>query len=389
MVMEVLSKKLENAADLGKLKLHPKCSDPRLTHLLFADDLLVFSDGSRHSLTDITTTMEDFSQISGLEMNAGKSELFFGGYSEMHATVLSNLTGIKIGEFPTRYLGLPLNPSRITMATLQPFYERITSKLHSWTVKLLSFARKVGLITSVIYGMLNFWSSVFVLPKSFYEKVDSRCAAFLWKNKTDSAAGARVAWKDVCKPKKEGGLGIQLLEEFQMVFRLKQVWNFFSNAGSLWVAWLKKNVFRRCSFWLMEESYRLSGTVRSMMQLRDTLQDFLRCDIWNGLSGSFWFDFWTEFRPFIQYIGESGPQTMRVHIDDIIVGATRNGEWFMPAARSQQMETLQLALTAISPPYVSKGDDIYLWKKTNTTFGSSFSSKATWEFIRDRSPLVF
>lgn len=152
--------------------------------------------------------------MSGLEMNEAKSELFFEGYFEVEVSALSDLIGIKIGVFPTRYLGLPLNPARITMATLQPFLEKITGKLHCWTVKLLSFAGKLRLIASVIYGMVNFWSAVFVLPKAFYAKFDSICAAFLLKNKTSSAAGERIAWKDVCKPKAEGGLGIRLLEDF-------------------------------------------------------------------------------------------------------------------------------------------------------------------------------
>ena len=89
-------------------------------------------------------------------MNAQKSEIFFGGYSELEASVTADISGFKIGTFPTRYLGLPLNPSRISYATMQPFLERITLKLHSWTVKTLSFAGKMVLVASVIYGMVNF-----------------------------------------------------------------------------------------------------------------------------------------------------------------------------------------------------------------------------------------
>lgn len=78
LVMEVLSKKLENSVYQRKFRLHPKCSDPRLTHLLFTDDLLILTDGSRHSLTGILKVMSDFKEISGLEMNPSKSEAFFG-----------------------------------------------------------------------------------------------------------------------------------------------------------------------------------------------------------------------------------------------------------------------------------------------------------------------
>src|SRR5690606_13452651 len=107
---------------------------------------------------------------------------------DIAASVLSDLSGFKLGIFPTRYLGLPLKPGRrISLSTLQPLIDKITGKLNSWTVKHLSFAGKIRLIASVIYGLVNFWSAVFVLPKAFYAKIDAICAGFLWRNNTGSA----------------------------------------------------------------------------------------------------------------------------------------------------------------------------------------------------------
>lgn len=156
LVMEALSKLIEHTADLGEFRLHPNCVNPRVMHLLFADDLLVFSDGSRHSLTDIKEVLNRFKSFSGLDMNPAKLKIFFGGYSEIEVEVLSGLNGVKVGRLPTRYLGLSLNSKKISYASLQPFIERITNKLHSWTVKTLSFAGRIQLISSVIYGMVNF-----------------------------------------------------------------------------------------------------------------------------------------------------------------------------------------------------------------------------------------
>lgn len=88
------------------------------------------------------------------------------------------------------------------------------------------------------------------------------CAAFLWNNNTDSATGARVSWEEVCKPRSEGGLGIRNLQEFEVVFKLKQVWNLSTNSGSLWVAWLHSNIFVRKSFWEIGDSHRFSKTLQ-------------------------------------------------------------------------------------------------------------------------------
>lgn len=134
-----------------------------------------------------------------------------------------------------------------------------------------------------------------------------------------------MSWNDICRPKKEGGLGIRLLEEFEMVFRLKHVWNYFTNADSLWVAWLNKNVFHRKPFWIMEDSPRFYKAVRSMLQLKDILVDFLRCEIGNGHTATFWFDSWTEFGPLMNYIGANGPRQLRVRMSATVSDATLNG----------------------------------------------------------------
>lgn len=354
MVMEVLSLLLNRADQQGEFRLHPMCTSPRLTHLLFADDLLVFSDGSRFSVNGIKTVMASFKMWSSLHMNDAKSKIFFGGYTDIQASVLSNLSGFKRGSFPTRYLGLPLDPKRITMATLQPFLERITSKLHSWTVKCLSFAGKIKLIYSVIYGMVNFWSSVFVLPKRFYEKVDSLCSAFLWKNRTSSASGARVSWSDICRPKKEGGLGLRKLDEFELIFRLKRLWNFFSNSGSLWVAWLSHNRFVDKNFWLVRDSQRFSVTIRGMLQLKDLLPQFLRCAVGDGQRASFWYDFWTELGP-LHLLFSSGPRQLQIYDSGSVSDAVRNGEWFLPPVRSEKQSLFKLFYLLLQYHRLKKG----------------------------------
>ncbi|KAG2243811.1 hypothetical protein Bca52824_094351 [Brassica carinata] len=310
------------------------------------------------STAGIKETMNLFKNWSGLDINEKKSEIFYGGYSDIQKSVLSDLSGFQRGEFPTRYLGLPLSPKRISAATLQPLVDRITSKLHSWTVKFLSFAGKVKMIYSVIYGMVNFWSSVFVLPKWFYAKVDSLCSGFLWKNNTTSAIGARVSWVNICKPKSEGGLGIRQLEEFEMVFRLTRVWLFFSESGSLWVPWLRNNRFGGRSFWQINDAQRFSSTVRSMIQLKPDLQGFLRCSIELGL--------------LLLLFGSSGSRTLRIPLNATVSQAVSNGHWNLPPARSDIAETLHVILSTTR----SGG------------FAASFSSRVTWERLRTPNPSV-
>ena len=227
-----------------------------------------------------------------------------------------------------------------------------------------------------------------MLPKAFYAKVDSVCVVFLWKNGTTSARGVRVAWKDICMPKSEGGRGIRHLEEFETVFRLKRVWSYFSAPASIWVSWMRKRIFHRNGYWQTPDSPRFSPTIRSMLQLKPIVSDLMRCVVGNGESASFWYDYWTDLGPLIEVAGQSGPRSLRVRGNASVVEATVQGSWRFPAARSEEIQSIQIAITSLVPPISSNEPDCYLWRKAGDAFGTSFSSKFTWEYLRVPAPVL-
>ncbi|KAG2299655.1 hypothetical protein Bca52824_036127 [Brassica carinata] len=220
-----------------------------------------------------------FRCLCGLEMNPVKSEIFFGGYEEIEAAVLSDISGFKLGTFPTRYLGLPLKP------------------------------------------------------------------------------------------------GKRLLLVFEAVFKLKRVWNFFTVSGSLWVAWLNNHHFRRLGFWLTQDSTRFSATIRSILELRPILKDFMHCVVGNGETASFWFDSWTSLGPLIDIAGQGGPRAMCLNKGAKVIDATRQGSWFMPPVRTDALHGIQVEITNFRPPLPSAGSDVHQWRRADGSFGSSFSSK--------------
>ena len=74
--MNVLSNLLNAAAAHGVFKFHPKCRRIKLTHLSFADDLLIFTRGVLESVVGIQKVLELFYTYSGLKLNCEKNELF-------------------------------------------------------------------------------------------------------------------------------------------------------------------------------------------------------------------------------------------------------------------------------------------------------------------------
>ncbi|RVW46613.1 Transposon TX1 uncharacterized 149 kDa protein [Vitis vinifera] len=78
-----------------------------ISHLLFADDTLVFCEESQDQLTYLSWLLMWFEAYSGLKVNLEKSELIpVGRVNDIEDLTLE--LGCKVGGLPSSYLGLPL-----------------------------------------------------------------------------------------------------------------------------------------------------------------------------------------------------------------------------------------------------------------------------------------
>lgn len=176
--MEVFSSLLKSRFDACYIHYHPKTSELSITHLMFADDVMVFFYGGCSSLHGITEVLSDFSSWSGLDVNKEKKTLFLADVDNCETTSIASF-GFPTCTLPVRYLGLPLMSRKLRIAEYDPLLDKISNRFRAWAVKTLSFAGMVQLTTSVIYGAVNFWSSTFILPQSCLKKIESLCSRFL------------------------------------------------------------------------------------------------------------------------------------------------------------------------------------------------------------------
>ncbi|KAK3229959.1 hypothetical protein Dsin_001840 [Dipteronia sinensis] len=92
--MKVLSKILtKRIADSPSFKFHWKCDKIKLSHLCFADGLIMLCHGSPSSVLVLKATLDEFSLISGLLANQAKSNIFTSGLSSTTNQQLINLFG--------------------------------------------------------------------------------------------------------------------------------------------------------------------------------------------------------------------------------------------------------------------------------------------------------
>ena len=193
MAMNVLSHILKKAARQNGFKFHSQCKSTKLTHLSFADDLLIFIDGSIGSVQHVLQVLKEFEQRSGLAISMQKTSFFASGMTEPELASIQASTGMTLGSLPFRYLGVPLNSRKLTLSNCEPLFQQVKSRFSSWSVKTLSFSGRLLLIKTVIAGITTFWCSAFILPKACINRINSLCSMFLWKGQLDGHNTARVS----------------------------------------------------------------------------------------------------------------------------------------------------------------------------------------------------
>ncbi|XP_019078445.1 uncharacterized protein LOC109123361 [Vitis vinifera] len=109
--MEVLSNLIRRAVDGGVLsgcRIRGRGEEEMIvSHLLFADDTIIFCEASKEQLSALSWILAWFEAASGLRINLDKSVLIPVGEVEDIEELAVEL-GCKVGLLPTVYLGLPL-----------------------------------------------------------------------------------------------------------------------------------------------------------------------------------------------------------------------------------------------------------------------------------------
>jgi mannosylglycoprotein endo-beta-mannosidase len=95
-----------------------------------------------------------FEQLLGLKINLHKSELFCFGKAQDETSLYADLFGCGQGQFPIRYLGIPIHYRRLTPAEWKIVEERLQKRLSSWKGKLMSLGGRLILINLVLINMI-------------------------------------------------------------------------------------------------------------------------------------------------------------------------------------------------------------------------------------------
>ena len=255
-----------------------------------------------------------------------------------------------------------------------PLVERVRSRISTWTCRYLSYAGRVQLIKAVLISIINFWASVFRLPSGCIKEVEQLCASFLWTGPELKSTGAKVAWKDICKLKCEGGMGIRALKEVNKVAGLKLIWRLLT-WDSLWGKWIKNNLLKRKCFWEVKKNTQAGSWMwRKLLKQRDTAKRFYKKNIGNGRSTSFWYENWSSKGILFERLGERGALVMGIRneatVEEAVLKARRRKH------RNTLLTEVEAKLTKVEEKISENSEDVCLWKY-KSGFKEKFSTRKT------------
>ncbi|KAL2226375.1 UNVERIFIED_CONTAM: hypothetical protein Sindi_1996200 [Sesamum indicum] len=282
LVMEVLQLGFLQFIDQDELfSFHWKCDAARIFQLGFADDLLLFCRADMNSIGVFKTGLDRFAEWSGLRLNVQKSHLIISRSAQGLREEMLEVLEFQEGVLPMRYLGLPLLSSRLTVTDCNPLLLKIDKRIAGWEGMALSYAGRVQIIKSVLLSLSLYWSSAFIRPKKVTNEIEKILRTFLWKGTTNSGY-AKIAWKDLCQPKDEGGLGFNDIAILNRALMTKKLCDIIRcDRTSIWVEWLYQGRLRDTSIWTIRENGGSWGW-RKILRLRAFLRPMVDYQIGDG-----------------------------------------------------------------------------------------------------------
>jgi len=202
--------------------------------LQFADDTLFFCEESWSNVVMMKAILRGFELASGLKINFHKSSIAGVNVQPNNLICYSKLLNCKQSGIPFKYLGLEVGGNPRKKSFWEPVLNKLKTRLSVWKGRFLSMAGRTCIIKSVLSAIPLFYISVFKAPEAIYKSIISIQRRFLWGWGKEKRPIAWVRWEDLCKPKKEGGLGIIDVRKFNYALLAKWRWRVISQDEGKW-----------------------------------------------------------------------------------------------------------------------------------------------------------
>ncbi|XP_071917289.1 uncharacterized protein [Coffea arabica] len=367
---EVLSRTLNTLPTqrgFTPFKVPPHCSI--ITHLAFADDVIIFSSGAKSSLRLIKRVLDDYNEASGQRINPQKScFLTHPRAPSQRAAVVNQILGYNKRDFPIRYLGCPLYTGRSKKVYYTDIYNAVANRILSWKNQILSLGGRVVLIQSVLSSMPIHLLAAASPPKGMLMVIEKLFAKFLWGSSNFGDKFHWIRWADLCRPKDEGGVGLRGLKQVYDSFSIKLWWK-FRQQQSLWAKFMSQKYCAGHHPCLADIGHPGSQVWQRMVTMQRFGEDNISWVVREGAL-DFWHDNWMG----------SGALCDKVEVfhDHSVVDFVDRRAWNVDMLHQFLDGELVTQVLEIDPP-TDRGNDTMVWALTNS---GVFSTASAYSLIR-------
>ncbi|KAK6121388.1 hypothetical protein DH2020_044870 [Rehmannia glutinosa] len=259
---------------------------PKISHLLFADDSIIFSKASQGDAISIHHMLTEFARASGQQINFSKTYITFSpNVGDDTREAICNTLGISTAtQTHDCYLGLPAMVGKNRKRTFQNIKERVQKRLKSWKANMFSSGGREILIKSVAQASATFSMSIFMLPRSLCTELQGLVAKFWWGGNDTQRKIHWMRWDLLSRAKIAGGMGFRDLELFNQSLLAKQAWRLIKHNESLVSRVLRAKYHPNDPFIQAQLGRCPSYIWRSVLWGRELLKQGIRWRIGNGRS---------------------------------------------------------------------------------------------------------
>jgi hypothetical protein len=191
---------------------------PIITHLLFADDCFLFFRANVNEAAVLKNILATYEAASGQAINLQKLEFYCSRNVPSDVCVsIADQLGVVHVLGTGKYLGLPSMIGRSKKSTFKFIKDRIWRKINSWSNKHLSRTGREVMIKSVLQTIPTYVMSIFLLPSTLIDDVESMFNSFWWGYRNENARGLHwLSLERLSVSKDYGGMGFKNLHAFNL-----------------------------------------------------------------------------------------------------------------------------------------------------------------------------